>query len=284
MLTVKNLNKNYPSFKLSNISFDVPKGYIVGFIGRNGAGKTTTLKSVLNIVKPDTGNVEFFGKDINSHEVSIKQDIAYMLGAFEFYPRSKVKTMVDVYKSFYKNWDNALFDSYLSKFSIDSNKRITELSAGMRVKFGIALALSHDAKLLILDEPTSGLDPIAREELLDIFQEVVSDGEHSILFSTHITSDLDKCADYILLIKDGQIKLNATKDDIIENHILVKGNLDDLKQLKSSLIGYKTNKFGFSALAQKQSIKKSASLVLEKPNLEDIMIYYNKEANENEHA
>ncbi len=283
MLRVENLNKSYTSFQLKNISFEIPEGYIVGFLGKNGAGKTTTIKTMLNIVHPDNGKVEFFGKDFYSNETEIKNQIGFMFGAFDYFPKSKIKTITESYSSFFTEWDDAVYRKYLKKFQIDENKRITELSAGMKVKYGVALALSHNAKLLILDEPTSGLDPIARDELLDIFQNIIQDGKKSILFSTHITSDLDKCADYILIIKDGEIIANSTKDDLINNHAIISGKVEDLtNELKDRMVNVKISRFNFKGLIERDKLKNSDNLVIEKPNLEDIMIFYNMEKDNEE--
>lgn len=282
MLKVTNLRKEYPNFKLKDISFSLPSGVIMGFIGMNGAGKTTTMKSILNLVKPDGGSVEIFGKNIIGNEVEIKKNIGFMLGKPEYYPRSTVKKVVGIYKTFFNNWNEEVYISLIKKFSIDENKKLCELSCGMGVKLGIAMALSHDAKLLIFDEPTSGLDPIARDELQEIFRSVVSDGEKSILFSTHITSDLDKCADYIIFIRNGELVADETKDDLILSHTLVCGKKSDFtSQLQEDLIGYKENSFGFTALMKSDKAKNYPSLEKEVPNLEDIMVYYNTHAKEN---
>ena len=278
MLKVENLCKNYEYFALKNVSFELPKGYIMGFIGANGAGKTTTIKSILNIVRPDSGKVTVSGKDMNVSEVEIKREIGFMLGPVDYYNKSKIKKIVGVYKRFFSNWDDTTYNGYMQKFGLNEDKKICELSAGMKVKLGITLALSHDAKLIIFDEPTSGLDPVARDELLDIFQEIVEDGEKSILFSTHVTSDLDKCADYIIFIRNGEIALNSTKDDIIDSHALITGRKDALTDsLKERVIGYKTNAYNFSALIEKSRLQENDDVIKEVPNLEDIMVYYNKE-------
>ncbi len=189
ILNVENLNKEYKEFKLDNVSFQLKKGYIMGFVGSNGAGKTTTLKSILNIVKPDSGKVEIFGKDFTSNEVEIKENISFMMGGTDYFTRKKVKSVTDVVKRFYSTWDDSIYEGYMKKFNLDPNKKISELSQGMRVKYALALALSHDSKLIILDEPSSRLDPVARDVLLEIVQELIEDGEKCILFSTHITSD-----------------------------------------------------------------------------------------------
>lgn len=278
MLTVENLCKGYPSFDLKDVSFHLPKGYIMGFIGSNGAGKSTTLKSILNIVKPDSGKVFINGKVMSEYEVELKQNIGFMLGAVDYYAKSKICKVVDVYKRFYSEWEDETYEGYIKRFQLDPNKMISELSQGMKVKLGMVLALSHNADLLILDEPTSGLDPVARDELLDLFHEIVEDGEKSILFSTHITSDLDKCADYIIFIKNGELIANSTKDDLIMEHLLIEGKKSDLTQdLKSRMISYKLNSFGFTGLIKRDKLFDYDIVVKENPNLEDLMIYYNKE-------
>lgn len=279
MLIVDKLNKKYPSFILKDVSFSLPAGYIMGFIGENGAGKTTTLKSIMNIVRPDSGRITFLGKDMHAHEFELKQKIGFMLGAVDFYPKHQVRKMIDVYKRFYEEWDDAAFAMHLKRFHIDERKKISELSAGTRVKLGISMALSHNAKLVILDEPTSGLDPVAREELLNLLREIVEDGEKSVLFSTHITSDLDKCADFVIFIRNGELIARDTKDVLIEKHVVVKGKLADLSgKLKHHLISYKTNSFGFSGLMLKADLDRGIygmALQTEKPNLEDLILYYN---------
>lgn len=279
MLKVENLGKEYESFKLKDVSFTLERGYIMGFIGSNGSGKTTTLKSILNLVRADTGRVTVMGKDMWENELELKQKIGFSLGPVNYYMRKKVSHVVNVYKSFYENWDENLYREYLQQFSLDENKRINELSAGMKVKLSLAMALSHGSELIIFDEPTSGLDPIARDELLDLFRGLVEDGERSILFSTHITSDLDKCADYILFIRRGEIVANDTKDDLIAAHVLVKGGKDELTaEIEKNLIGCKKGNYGFSGLLKRENLTADCDkLTKEMPNLEDIMVYYNRE-------
>lgn len=278
MLKVDKLNKSYAGFKLKDVSFELPDGYIMGFIGMNGAGKSTTLKSLLNIVKPDSGTVEIFGKDMQQSELEIKQSVGFTLGSFEYYQKYKLGRIADSYKRFYNKWDDKTYQCLLKKFGLNENKRISELSQGMRVKFSLTLALSHNSKLFILDEPTSGLDPIARDEVLELFQELVEEGDKSILFSTHITSDLDKCADYIVFIKDGKIIANAEKDGIIYSHALICGNNNALTQsLIDRVVSYKSNAHGFRALILKNNILPEDNFESEIPTLEDIMVFYNKE-------
>jgi ABC-2 type transport system ATP-binding protein len=210
VLRVEGLRKCYPAFTLKDVSFTVPEGAIMGFIGRNGAGKSTTLKSILGMVHPDGGRVFFRDADTAQDERTMKENIGVVLGGIDFYPKKKLKTITDVTRRFYPNWDEAKYQHYCKLFSLDGEKRVDQLSSGMRVKYLIALALSHGAALLILDEPTSGLDPVSRDELTELFRAIVADGKRSILFSTHITSDLEKCATHITFIKDGEILHTGT--------------------------------------------------------------------------
>lgn len=198
------------------MTFSLDYGRIVGFIGRNGAGKTTTIKSILGLVHPDGGDIRYFGLPFSGHEKEIKQRIGYSTGAVNYYPKKKIRDIVDVTRAFFDTWDEDAYEEYLSLFALDENKMPSELSEGMRVKFNLLLALSHKAEILILDEPTSGLDPFSRDELLDIFAELKDRGV-SILFSTHITSDIEKCADDIMYIRNGSLVANCSKDDFIKN-------------------------------------------------------------------
>ena len=204
-MDIRGLCKKYPAFELKDVTFSVPQGAVMGFIGRNGAGKSTTIKSILGLVHPDAGQVEILGRDFAEDERFIKENIGVVLGGIDFYPKKKVRTITDVTRRFYDNWDEEKYRYYLQLFHIDETKRVDQLSSGMRVKYLLALALSHNARLLLLDEPTSGLDPVSRDELVELFRAIVADGQRSILFSTHITSDLEKCASHITFIKDGAI-------------------------------------------------------------------------------
>ncbi|WP_163875959.1 ABC transporter ATP-binding protein [Paenibacillus favisporus] len=275
-LDIRNLSKTYPNFQLKDVSFQLEKGYIMGFIGANGAGKTTTIKSILNLIHTDSGEVRIFGKNIAEHEIELKQDIGYAFGGIDFYTRSKIRALTEVVKKFYTNWDDEIYSYYLRRFKLDENKKIVELSTGMRVKYSLALALSHGAKLLILDEPTSGLDPIARDDLLDLFQSLVAEGEISILFSTHITSDLEKCADYITYIHNGRIINSAVKEEFIESYLLLNGSVSQLDPVKAQLISYKTNSFGFTGLIHAKDFDPSLDVKAARPTLEEIMIYFAK--------
>ncbi|MFV0393103.1 MAG: ABC transporter ATP-binding protein [Coprobacillaceae bacterium] len=217
LLKVYNLTKKYPKFTLQNISFSLEEGRIMGLIGKNGAGKSTTLKAMLNMVSPDNGTIQMFGDDFRIEESKCKQRIGVVLGGIDFYQYKKVSDITSVTRRFYRNWDDNAYQKYMQMFELDSSKRVNQLSAGMKVKYLIALALSHHADLLIFDEPTSGLDPVARDDLLDLFKYLVRDGKRSILFSTHITSDLDKCADDITYIKNGKILLSAEKETFMKS-------------------------------------------------------------------
>lgn len=228
VLTVKGLCKSYPSFTLKEVSFALPQGTVMGFVGRNGAGKSTTLKSILGLVHPDKGQVTFMEQDVAQNEQYMKENIGVVLGGIDFYAQKKIKTITDVTRRFYPNWEDEKYRHYLSLFGLDETKRVRELSDGMRVKYLIALALSHQAKLLILDEPTSGLDPVSRDELTELFHAIVADGSRSILFSTHITSDLEKCADHITFIKDGEIFYTGAKADFLTEYAHLGTTLEEI--------------------------------------------------------
>lgn len=276
ILSVKNLNKRYETFELKDVSFTLDSGYIMGFIGSNGAGKTTTLKSILNLVRKDSGDVSVFGKDFTQNEIELKQEIGFIFGGVDYYLKGRIKDITDVVRRFYPNWEESTYAANMKRFAIDENKKVAELSNGMRVKYSLALALSHNAKLLILDEPTSGLDPVARDNILELFQELIERGDRSILFSTHITSDLEKCADYITYIQNGRIIESCAKDDLIASYSLVQGNKNQLALLKPSLISFKEHAFGFTGLVRAESLKAPAGLAVEPPSIEDIMIYHEK--------
>ena len=230
ILEVNNLTKKYPAFELKPISFHIEAGEVMGFIGRNGAGKTTTLKSILNLVHSDAGSVHILGMDYQDNEDKIKQQIGYAVGGINYYKRKKLKDIVAITRIFYENCDDGAYGHYLAAFKLDENKKIMELSEGMKVKFYLTLALSHQAKLLILDEPTSGLDPVSRDEMNDIFRKLAEKGV-AILFSTHITSDLEKCADTITYIKNGELLLSAKKENFICHYAKEIGGTPTLEDI-----------------------------------------------------
>ena len=235
-LEVNGLTKRYPKFTLKNVSFSLEQGRIMGLIGKNGAGKSTTLKAMLNMVCPDRGTIRMLGHDFRQEEEVCKQDIGVVLGSIQFYQTKKLQTITDVTKHFYRKWDDIAYQKYMSMFELDEKKQVHQLSEGMKVKYLIALALSHNAKLLIFDEPTSGLDPVAREDLLELFQHLVKDGKRSILFSTHITSDLDKCADDITYIKNGEIIASADKASFVQTFQSLKVPGEDSLNLEEIMV------------------------------------------------
>lgn len=222
VLSVQNINKHYPGFALENLSFSLAPNRIMGLIGKNGAGKSTTLKAILNMVSPENGSVTMFQKNFYQHEKECKQRIGVVFGGIDFYPLKKLSAITAVTRKFYTNWDQAQYQKYIKRFALDENKKFKELSNGMKVKYLLALALSHHAELLIMDEPTSGLDPVSREELLHIFRKIVKNEACSILFSTHITSDLDKCADDITYIQNGRILQSADKETFLRSFAHLK--------------------------------------------------------------
>lgn len=216
-LTVEGLTKTYPSFTLDNVSFSLERGRIMGLIGKNGAGKSTTLKSILNLVSPDRGKIELLGMPFPAREEDCKQKTGVVLGGIDFFQHKRLEAITDVTRRFYRAWDQGAYERYLKEFDLVPQKRVKELSAGMRVKYLIALALSHGAELFLFDEPTSGLDPVSRDELLELFRALVADGTRSILYSTHITSDLEKCADDVTYIKDGRVLASAEKSRFLQS-------------------------------------------------------------------
>ena len=223
---VRNLVKRYPSFELSEVSFCLDSGRITGFIGRNGAGKTTTIKAMLNLIHLDGGTVSFFGKPLAGNEAEIKKLIGYSTGTVSWYPRKKIRDIVDIVKRFYETWDEEIYRRYLDLFGLDETKTPLELSEGMKVKLNLLLALSHRCKVLILDEPTSGLDPISRNEILEIFSKLKKEGV-SVFFSTHIISDIEKCADDIVYISKGKIGAAMPLEDFVHQYSREGESLED---------------------------------------------------------
>jgi len=271
---IKSLCKNYKTFALKDVSFSLEMGYIMGFVGRNGAGKSTTLKSMMNLVHPDSGEIEICGMNLKDHEKDIKQMVGFVNGGMEQYSTVKIKTVTSITRRFFKEWNEETYKYYLEKFEIDEKKKFKQLSTGMKLKYSIAVALSHNAKLLILDEPTSGLDPAARDEIVQIFQEFVEDGEHSILFSTHITSDLDKCADFITYIKNGEVLSSVDRQSFIDSYKNVAGKKEDLDAEKESkIIGIHKHSMGFEGLIKSSDADLFAGMEISVPTLEDIMVH-----------
>ena len=274
VLELRGLCKEYPAFRLKDVGFSVARGHIMGFIGRNGAGKTTTLKSMLNIVHPDAGEVKFFGLDFAEHEQEIKRRIAFVSGGANYYPHKKLAAITAVTRSFYENWDEAAYRRYLSLFALDESKTPRALSAGMQVKYALALALSHGAELLILDEPTSGLDPVSRDELVDVFLSLADEGV-SILFSTHITEDLDKCADDVSYIRNGEIVFSLPLAELRKKYRTVELTAEQAERYRVSLIGCKRAKEGFTALVECGELEELGGHTA---GLEEIMVHLDREA------
>ncbi|SKC72505.1 ABC transporter ATP-binding protein [Maledivibacter halophilus] len=277
ILEIKNLTKKYDDFKLNNISFKLDRGYIMGFIGPNGAGKSTTIKLIMNLLKRDSGEIKVFGLDNIKHEKEIKQRIGFIYDRNYFYDEITLKNMKKIISNFYTNWNDNQFYKYMEIFNLKENKKIKELSKGMQMKFSLALALSHDAELIMMDEPTSGIDPIFRNEILDILMEFIQDEKKSIFFSTHITTDLEKIADYITFINDGSLVFSKPKDEILDSYRIVKGGRDLLtEELKKKFIGIKNSDYGFEGLVSRiDDIEDEyrEKVLIERPTLDDIMLY-----------
>mgnify|MGYP001218578860 FL=1 len=277
ILELRNVSKHYGDFALKNVSLTLERGYIMGFIGPNGAGKSTTIKLIMNLAKKDAGEIRVFGLDHVKEEIAIKEKIGFVYDENHFYEELTVQEMKNVIRPFYSRWDEGMFQKLAKEFGLPLKKPIKHLSKGMKMKFSLAVALSHDAELLIMDEPTSGLDPLVRNELLEILQSVIQDERKSVFFSTHITSDLDKAADYIALIHNGEILLTKTKDELLEDYAVVKGGKDALAGVdRAGLIGLRENHFGFEALVQNRqeaARRFGDSVILEKPTLEQILLF-----------
>lgn len=277
ILEIKNLKKEYNDFTLNNISFNLKKGYIMGFIGPNGAGKTTTIKLIMNLIHKNSGEITIFGLDNVKDEIAIKDRIGFVYDENYYYEDLTLETMKNIIAPFYSRWDDTSFKNYIKQFNLNPKSRIKELSKGMKMKFSLAIALSHNAELIIMDEPTSGLDPVFRREILDILSNIIQDENKSIFFSTHITTDLEKIADYITFINNGNLVFSQPKDYILEKYGIVKGGLDILTSAtKNEFIGIKENSFGFEALTDNITKTKAMfnnEVLIEKPSLEDIMFY-----------
>lgn len=277
ILEIKDLSKEYAGFKLDKVTFNLKKGYIMGFIGPNGAGKTTTIKLIMNLIKRTSGEIRIFGLDNLEDEKEIKSKIGFVYDHANFYENFSLDKNAMIIANFYENWDWEVFNNYMEKFKIDKKQKFKELSKGMKMKFALALALSHHADLLIMDEPTSGLDPIFRHEIIKILQEYIEDGNRSILFSTHIISDIEKMADYITFINNGKIVFSEEKSILEDDYRIVKGGLDILdSSVEEEFISLERSKYGFSGLTrnyEKLYEKYGSNLVIDKPGIEEIMIY-----------
>lgn len=280
VLEINNITKDYKKFKIDNISFNLPKGYIMGFIGANGAGKTTTIKLILNMIKRDSGEIKVFGLDNIREEERIKEQIGVVFDECYYLEDWTINDVEKAVSMFYKNWNSSIYEKYLKEFNLARDKKVKDLSRGMRMKLMIAVAFSHEAKLLILDEPTSGLDPVARDEFLDILRDYIEDEEKSVIFSSHITSDIEKIADYITYINNGKIIFTGEKDEFLEKYCIIKGGKEDITESqKKEIIGLRMHSTGFEGLIElKKAVGFSSKVIIEKASLDEIMIYMNKEA------
>jgi len=280
ILELNSVTKHYKDFTLDNVSFTVPAGYIAGMIGPNGAGKTTIIKLIMNLIRKDSGEIKAFGKDHIEHEEEIKSRIGFVYDEPNFYDELKLYELKKVVALFYKEWSDTKFAELVDKFELPLKKRFKKLSHGYKMKFWLAIALSHNADLIILDEPTSGLDPVFRRELLDHLAGILQDENKSVLFSSHITSDLERIADYIIFIMNGKIVFSTTKDEILEKWGIVKTGDETLIEKNKELFkGIKKSSYGIEALTydiNEAEKRFNSSCVVEKATLEDIMFFMNK--------
>ena len=276
-IEIKNLTKRYDGFTLDKLSFNVPKGSIMGFVGQNGAGKSTTINTILNIIKPDEGSINIFGLDHIKEENTIKKDISAVFDELPFHEELNANQLNKVLKHIFSQWSTETFQGYLDRFALPSKKKFAKFSKGMKMKLQIAAALSHNAKLLIMDEATTGLDPVVRNEILDIFLEFLQDENNSILMSSHITSDLEKIADSVTFIDRGKLLLTGYKDDILSSHGIIKCSKKDYSDLdKNDIVSARLTDFGAEALISDRAAceKKYSGAVIDSATLEEIMLYY----------
>ncbi len=277
VIEFKNVSKHFADFEIADLNFSIPRGYITGFIGPNGAGKTTTIKLIMGLANKDKGQINVFGMNNEKYSRQIKEKIGFVYDENHYYEHLKIPELKRIIARFYHNWSNEAFERYRRDFELPTNKKLKEFSRGMKTKFSLAMALSHGAELIIMDEPTSGLDPVFRSELLDILAGIMQDGEKSVLFSTHITTDLEKTADYICFINQGKLVFNHSKDEVLQRYAIVKGPLEALtSELRKLLIGIRENNFGFEALSRYPKDIKSLmgeKILVEPANLEQIMVY-----------
>ncbi len=276
-IEIKNVTKKYDGFTLDNISFDVPKGSIMGYIGQNGAGKSTTLRGLLNITAIDSGEIRLLGMDHIKDEKEIKERLAVVFDELPFHDVFNAKDMSRIFEGIYPKWNRNTYVRYLDRFELPMKKKIGDFSKGMKMKLQIACALSHEAELIVMDEPTSGLDPVVRDEILRIFMEYLEDGERSILMSSHITSDLEKIADSITFIDRGKILLSGYKDEILETHGVIKCSKEQLAEIDpADIVSARINSFGAEAMVSNREAAgyKYSGLMLDPTTLEEIMLYY----------
>ena len=276
-IAIKGVTKRYDGFTLDNISFDVPKGCIMGFIGQNGAGKTTTIRSLLHITDIDGGEISLLGMDHVKDEAELKKRIAVVFDELPFHDMFNVKDMAKIFRGLYPDWNDDTYMKYIDRFQLPKKKKIGQFSKGMKMKLQIACALSHNAELLVMDEATTGLDPVVRDEILHIFMEYLGNGERSILMSSHITSDLEKIADMVTFIDKGRILLTGYKDEILESHGILRCAKDYIQNVDpEDIVSIRTNNFGAEIMVNDlESAKmKYRDTVIDPASLDDIMLYY----------
>ncbi|MDR2888979.1 MAG: ABC transporter ATP-binding protein [Lachnospiraceae bacterium] len=275
-IEIRNLTKQYKDFRLEDLSFNVPDGFVCGFIGQNGAGKTTTLKLMLNMVIKDAGEIRLF--DRPETDASVRDEIGVLLEQPFFQEDWNPAIVETVARSFYTRWDSTTYQRYLQRFGLDRQQKFKTLSRGMRMKLGLAIALSHDARLLLLDEPTVGLDPVARDEFMDILREYMTVEHRSIFFSTHMTDELEKIADYVVYIHQGRLVYSGIKDELTERFCLIRGGEGELPPAKrAGIIGLREYAGGFEGMIAVADIGGFPSgVVTEMVSLSDIMIHMNK--------
>lgn len=286
ILEIRNLNKSYDDFELNDVSFSLPRGYIMGFVGENGSGKTTTIRSILNMAKIDSGKISVFGLDSINDTIAIKERLGVVFDSLYLAGHLNLKQIEKQLKPFYVNWDSKEFSRRIKDFGLPDNKKVGDFSKGMKMKVMIAIALSHKAELIILDEPTSGLDPVARDELLDILAEYIENENCGVLFSTHITADVERIADYVTILHNGRVWFTGLKDDLTENYSVVKGaNEDVTDEVKSKLIGHHAYRNGFEALIKTEDIDGLPTTIEhEKASIDEILVYIAKEDKNERHS
>lgn len=279
ILEIKGLNKAYDGFALKDVTFSLPKGYIMGFVGENGSGKTTTIRSILNMANIDSGKISVFGLDSITDTIAIKEKLGVVFDSLYLADHLNAKQIEKQLKPFYKDWDSKEFADRLKSFGLPDNKRVGEFSKGMKMKLMITVALSHKADFMILDEPTSGLDPVARDELLDILAEYIEDENRSVLFSTHITSDVERIADYVTILHNGRVWFTGTKDELSEKYVILRGAEKDISSaLREKCLGFHAYRNGFDALLSTEYLDEvSDELETEKANIDEILVYVAKE-------
>ena len=276
VLEVRGLEKRYPDFTLAGVSFSVPRGYVMGLVGPNGAGKTTTLKSILGLIRRDGGTVRVAGLDPQTEGAAVRSRIGFVHDEPRMPRHLTLRRIARLVSGFYRDWDDAAFRRLADAFGLPLGKRFGALSRGTRTKFALALALCHGAELVVMDEPTSGLDPVFRRELLDVLLEALQEARASILFSTHITADLDRIADYVTLLQHGRVVFSASKDEILDRWALVKGGLDLLDGLPAGLFrGIHRGAYGFEAITDDAAAARErlgGAATVERPRLDDIVL------------